>query len=527
MNTTRQHILGRVVGVSSTLFLLYLLAIALLSSGGAKAALSGSVSNGANQQPRVPMEATPTPTSTGSPPTHTATNTSTVTPSPTQTPCASGAIANGGFETGTFAPWTIMDTNPAPVISTAAVHSGTYSALLGTLSGGEPTGDGSIYQTITVPASGGTLSYWYNPSTVDSITFDWQDAYVTDTSGNILATIMHVCDNTAAWTNQTFDMTPYAGQTVRIEFLVHQDGFGDDTSMYVDDVLLLGPCNTPVATDTPTNTPVPPTNTPTDTAVVPTDTAVVPTDTAVPATDTSVPATDTPIATDTPGGPTETPTVCTISFEDVPVNHTFYAYIQCLACRGIINGYPCGGPGEPCNGNNDPYFRPDNSVTRGQFSKIASISAGFNEPTGAQQYEDVAVGSTFFDYIWRLTDRGLVGGYACGGPGEPCGPNNLPFFRPGAKVTRGQLSKIDANAAGLNQTPSGQQYEDVGVGSTFYDYIWRLTDLGVMSGYACGGPGEPCGPNNLPYFRPSANATRGQASKIVANTFFPNCQPAR
>ena len=23
---------------------------------------------------------------------------------------------------------------------------------------------------------------------------------------------------------------------------------------------------------------------------------------------------------------------------------------------------------------------------------------------------------------------------------------------------------------------------------------------------------------------PSANATRGQASKIVANTFFPNCQ---
>ena len=111
------------------------------------------------------------------------------------------------------------------------------------------------------------------------------------------------------------------------------------------------------------------------------------------------PATATPVAT-------ETPTACTISFEDVPVGSTFYPFIQCLACRGIINGYPCGGPGEPCNGNNDPYFRPGNNVSRGQFAKIAANSAGFNEPPGAQQYEDVAVGSTFFDFIWRLSDRG-------------------------------------------------------------------------------------------------------------------------
>ncbi len=27
----------------------------------------------------------------------------------------------------------------------------------------------------------------------DTISFDWQDAYVTDASHNILATIMHVC----------------------------------------------------------------------------------------------------------------------------------------------------------------------------------------------------------------------------------------------------------------------------------------------------------------------------------------------
>ena len=257
----------------------------------------------------------------------------------------------------------------------------------------------------------------------------------------------------------------------------------------------------------------------------PTSTPVPPTNTSVPATDTPVPPTDTAVPpTNTPGGPTETPApVCTISFEDVPVGSTFYPFIQCLACQGIINGYPCGGPGEPCNPTNDPYFRPGNNVTRGQFAKIASNSAGFNEPPGAQQYEDVAVGSTFFDFVWRLSDRGYINGYPCGGPGEPCGSGNLPYFRPNANVTRGQLSKIDANAAGFNETPGAQQYEDVLPGSTFYDFIWRLSDRGIINGYPCGGNGEPCGPNNLPYFRPSANATRGQASKIVSNTFFPTC----
>jgi hypothetical protein len=49
----------------------------------------------------------------------------------------------------------------------------------------------------------------------------------------------------------------------------------------------------------------------------------------------------------------------------VPPESTFYAVIRCLSCLGIINGYPCGGPGEPCNSSNDPYFRPGNQVTRG------------------------------------------------------------------------------------------------------------------------------------------------------------------
>jgi hypothetical protein len=211
----------------------------------------------------------------------------------------------------------------------------------------------------------------------------------------------------------------------------------------------------------------------------------------------------------------------------VPPGHTFYTFVRCLACRGIISGYPCGGPGEPCDEDNTPYFRPNGSVTRGQIAKIVSEAAGFSEPPGAQQFEDVALGHTFFDWVWRLADRGIVSGYPCGGPGEPCGPGNLPYFRPNGNATRGQISKIVSEAAGFADPPGAQQFEDVLPGSTFFDFIYRLAARGIMNGYPCGGPGEPCGPGNLPYFRPASNATRGQLSKIAANTFFPECSPPR
>ncbi|HVF99574.1 MAG TPA: proprotein convertase P-domain-containing protein [Chloroflexia bacterium] len=82
-------------------------------------------------------------------------------------------------------------------------------------------------------------------------------------------------------------------------------------------------------------------------------------------------------------------------FTDVPPTNTFYSYVQCLTCRGIISGYPCGGPGEPCDADEFPYFRPNTSITRGQIAKIVSNSAGFNEGPGVQIFEDVPEGSPF------------------------------------------------------------------------------------------------------------------------------------
>jgi hypothetical protein len=242
-----------------------------------------------------------------------------------------------------------------------------------------------------------------------------------------------------------------------------------------------------VATSTRTGSPVPPTSTRTGTVTGGTATAM----------------------------PTSTP--CTITFSDVPTTHTFYSFIRCLACRGIISGYA------------DGTFRPGNNITRGQIAKMVSNAAGFNEPATGQTFEDVPPSNTFYVWIQRLATRNIMSGYPCGGVNEPCGPGSRPYFRWQLDATRGQLSKIVSEAAGFNEPiPATQQtFEDVPPSNPFWVWIERLAARGVITGYPCGGTGEPCGPGSRPYFRWGFNVTRGQASKIVAESFYPGCNTPR
>jgi hypothetical protein len=139
-------------------------------------------------------------------------------------------------------------------------------------------------------------------------------------------------------------------------------------------------------------------------------------------------------------------------------------------------------------------------------------------------FYDVPTNDTFYPYISCLHCRNIVSGYPCGGPGEPClDCTYAPYFRPGAYVTRGQLSKIVSNAAGFTEDPGAQIFQDVPPGPNpprhpFYDWINRIARRGIVGGYACGAEGEPCvPPDNRPYFRPAANATRGHVAKMVSN----------
>jgi hypothetical protein len=195
-----------------------------------------------------------------------------------------------------------------------------------------------------------------------------------------------------------------------------------------------------------------------------------------------------------------------LAFSDVPVGSTFHEYISWMTCHGIVNGY------------DDGTFRPSNNATRGQISKMVALAYRWRLEQNVfwdYVFTDVMPGSTFFLFVETAYREGVVSGYPCGGPGEPCDPQNRPYFRPSNNVTRGQIAKIISNGSKFTDPVSGQTFEDVPAGSTFYEFVERMASRAIINGYPCGGPGEPCGPGNRPYFRPQANATRGQLSKMI------------
>ncbi|MDQ6693860.1 MAG: S-layer homology domain-containing protein [Chloroflexota bacterium] len=207
---------------------------------------------------------------------------------------------------------------------------------------------------------------------------------------------------------------------------------------------------------------------------------------------------------------------CGTRFSDVCADYWAYSYIECLASRNIVSGYA------------DGTFGPGNLVTRGQLAKVVSLASGDTSSPTNQTYQDVPTSSPFYLWIQRLTNRGYISGYTCGGPGEPCvAPTNRPYFRPGSYATRGQIAKIVSNAASFNEAVSGQTFEDVPATNTFYLYVQRLSARGILAGYACGGAGEPCvAPGNRAYFRWNTNTSRAQISKIVSATWFSSCGAA-
>jgi hypothetical protein len=211
-----------------------------------------------------------------------------------------------------------------------------------------------------------------------------------------------------------------------------------------------------------------------------------------------------------PPTPTPVPPPCpSAQFKDVCPGSTFYTNITNLANANIVSGYTAA---PPCpNSGWIPCFLPGNTATRGQVSKI--ITLGANLPiniNGGPHFTDVPTNSTFYQYIETMYNAGIIAGYTSGCPsGNPC-------FKPNNNVTRGQLSKMASLAFNFNEAVSGQTFQDVPPGSTFYTYIQRLNGRGIINGYSCGGAGEPCvPPGNLPYFRPNNNVTRGQIAKIV------------
>lgn len=192
-------------------------------------------------------------------------------------------------------------------------------------------------------------------------------------------------------------------------------------------------------------------------------------------------------------------------YSDVCPGDWSYQYVTDLSNLGVVSGY------------DDGTFRPNNSVTRGQIMKMVILGMGLTgTPPATPTFSDVPITYTLFPWIEIGITQGVANGYPCGGPGEPCDGQRRPYFRPNSIVTRGQLAKMIVNARGWSPaTPAVPTFNDVPVDNPFYGYIESVAAHNVISGYPCGGPGEPC-PGS--YFRPQNSSTRAQACKIIDNS---------
>jgi hypothetical protein len=144
-------------------------------------------------------------------------------------------VQNGGFESGNLSSWTASGAF-TPVISTAP-HTGSYAARLG--STGPVNGDSTLTQSVALPAGTTTLTFWYQPHCTDTITYDQIQAQIRNTSGVTLATVLNVCSNSGAWTQVTYNVSAYVGQTIVLWFNDHDDGYlTDPTYFLLDDVAI-------------------------------------------------------------------------------------------------------------------------------------------------------------------------------------------------------------------------------------------------------------------------------------------------
>lgn len=153
-------------------------------------------------------------------------------------------IQNGGFEQG-LDHWVIPDWSRRPDLrptaSSSRPHTGNASLLLGAISSPEPLGTTGIYQQITIPAeaSSATLRFWYWPAAENSFNFfsrDRQALVVYDGSGNQTLLLWERKDDQRWLQSMEYNLLPWRGQTILLLFYVIQDGDGDRTYMYVDDV---------------------------------------------------------------------------------------------------------------------------------------------------------------------------------------------------------------------------------------------------------------------------------------------------
>jgi hypothetical protein len=156
-------------------------------------------------------------------------------------------INNGTFE-ARGAGWSlegsaILPEYSAPPLPVGAVSRTGLAIRLGLMGKVTAAGVSTTQQLVQLPNDSNQITlrfryypeYEMPPSRGD---FQYVDIYNGD-SGQFVGRALGVQQNDRVWIDRTYDLSDFAGETVRLYFIVSNDGIGGNISMYVDDVSVL------------------------------------------------------------------------------------------------------------------------------------------------------------------------------------------------------------------------------------------------------------------------------------------------
>lgn len=151
-----------------------------------------------------------------------------------------------------------------------------------------------------------------------------------------------------------------------------------------------------------------------------------------------------------------------------------------LVALGAVSGYT------------DGTFKPDNKITRSEFTVIL-VKAFELEPKSGKVFADTA-GHWAKDSIAAAASYGIVNGY------------DENTFGPDDTITREQMAAMIVNAAKLTPVPGDLSFAD---GHTISDWARESMAAAVQNGIITGYPDNTV--------RPQSNATRAEAVTVIMN----------
>jgi hypothetical protein len=179
------------------------------------------------------------------------------------------------------------------------------------------------------------------------------------------------------------------------------------------------------------------------------------------------------------------------AYADVATSNAFYGYVEFMREAAYTGG--CA-PGMYC---------PNDPVTRGQMAAFLerakrTAKSTYSWPATGTVFTDVPAGAQFAGFIEALYNDGITSG--CTGT----------TYCPDDPVRRDQMAKfILKGKCGSAYVPMARTstFADVPTGSTFADYIMKLSTLQVTSGCAVG------------LYCPAAAVTRAEMAKFLEKAF--------